>query len=1355
MGAISYLAPLGIPAPPLEMIRAGKKLRWKHLFDMTQSDHQKLSLASRSTSRSVSFGDANPPSPKTLHAMQNALLDDSESQQMSDLPCEPDEPPPPAMPANRKPKARPSDEDKAQQQPTRLRPRIKTTPKASKVMKGASERRSQQQTAVTATASAPLSLEDPLEDPFVSPRSPATATEPNEFVLAPPSSPALPLPGSFQHESMQMPFVFPDGGMPGFTNPYTEDALWDQLFHQKPDGGHGGAPQWPPDTLRQPSRQPPVPVYGTKPLPEARITRPLPESRMAGSESRGAGSMYHPYYPMESHRQPSAHATFPQTQDNFTHYVSYPNPHIPQGHREPEVPPFNGPTAPSQLQLRLTPPTPWTEKGKGKQRAEDPPQQRSPTPPVPSPVSPLPPSSLLLRPLSNKVEYDRRSDHGDGVEVAKAPEATTLHGSDESGTLDVPTQSPESNPSERSSPASSPEKSSGRLKDAAMKDVSKAYQDMDAALRELADRHNVPFARFLKGYFRRHNLKSSGVNSWNIYQKLHSHADHREDELKRLGYTVERFEALDSQAQAKVIRDCYSAFSGSFDDKAECRAVLDMFQSLLAVEDKDLGTTGAQRQKDFNMAANKMERIGELAYILHDLEYMLILSGSHIHSDHALVDVRMSKGMQGFTEAYCRATTDKIKGHAQAWCFASRANQIVQYDWSDVPAEPVAGSSHQASSANVPPSSRPSPQPSAAGNHKSQTALARKLMQDVIIAGGGKLPGDTGNLPWLTLAAVLAGKDMRMLNWPAQCPFPPSTKGIKGIEEAGAEGLRALIQQFTDPHRPLSVQRLQKPEDIQAPVISSTEYLTTDKHGKKVRVRRVLLKNNTVHEIVVHTGQILSSQAAALEAVPSSDLTPLEDSSSSSSPTPSPVKAPAVRKRTASKRSINYVSPGSEEDESESPPKRAKGPTPSSSDSSVEVSEVQIAAPQLKPKRAPQPGKKVASGSGALATRGKATKKKKATKAKSAEYVDDSDEVMEDVKEEVRTQVLRAPPKPTRPRPKRYGTAHIPSSLPPSSPIAPSPPASPHVVPQAPSPLLAPEPLPKTTRPRGDPENQAALKLYAAPNKPGARAPTVPLGNDIEDPVQLTPHLAATTPSAPAHSPQFRPPTPSGIPLTSGTQCSVETTSGHMPTPWIGAPWAGPLDPSQSEGSGRSPLSEHPGSYARLDGHAYRPRHQAFAREERWYGDRRGDYGEYDPSRYPPMQASRDHHRMAPPDYRRGPYFHPPSPSLHHRYPADGPSGYRHNVDDYRRDAYLPPSPSTSHHGYLQSYPSPSSPYLDPRVPPPCPPQSPYMSHPPHQPSSSQYLEPRGLRPSPPGRSEGGSAARHAASPRAGSSSSK
>lgn len=135
--------------------------------------------------------------------------------------------------------------------------------------------------------------------------------------------------------------------------------------------------------------------------------------------------------------------------------------------------------------------------------------------------------------------------------------------------------------------------------------------------------------------------------------------------------------------------------------------------------------------------------------------------------------------------------------------------------------------------------------------------------------------------------------------------------------------------------------------------------------------------------------------------MPSSELTPLEDSSDSASATPSPAKPPPKRQPKKipepPKRKIHVVSPGTEESDAESPPKRLKPPSPAS-DSSIEVGEVQPQppkAPRARSTSRAQPAKKTAAGkSGVVNTRSQ-SKSNKAKKIKSNEFVEDSDYNME------------------------------------------------------------------------------------------------------------------------------------------------------------------------------------------------------------------------------------------------------------------------------------------------------------------------------------------------------------------------
>lgn len=188
--------------------------------------------------------------------------------------------------------------------------------------------------------------------------------------------------------------------------------------------------------------------------------------------------------------------------------------------------------------------------------------------------------------------------------------------------------------------------------------------------------------------------------------------------------------------------------------------------------------------------------------------------------------------------------------------------------------------------------------------------------------------------------------------------------------------------------------------------------ITTAAYGKPLQCR-ALFANNTVQTIFedaklnAAASGSAKSQAAALDPMPSSELTELEESSSSSpDPSPSPEKRqPAGRriqptrnaessKSTAppTKRTIHTVSPGSAGSDDESPPKRAntkatnkKLPT---SDSSMEVSEIQ---PALQEKQKQEIGK-ARPGRKKAGTTGKPKAPAKSRKGKLQEYMEESDE---------------------------------------------------------------------------------------------------------------------------------------------------------------------------------------------------------------------------------------------------------------------------------------------------------------------------------------------------------------------------
>lgn len=173
-------------------------------------------------------------------------------------------------------------------------------------------------------------------------------------------------------------------------------------------------------------------------------------------------------------------------------------------------------------------------------------------------------------------------------------------------------------------------------------------------------------------------------------------------------------------------------------------------------------------------------------------------------------------------------------------------------------------------------------------------------------------------------------------------------------------------------------------------------------------MRRFLWANNTVTEELVHAGK--SKTAALPDALPSSELTPIEDSSDSqmSSPSPQHPPTPPVRqratKKAAEKRKLELATE-EQGPETESQPKRQKAP---SSDSSMEISEVK---PAPKPSNAASKAKSKAGGKTAGVTSLKTRSQARHTqmqKIKSTSYVVDSDDGMEGIEgaEEDHKQVI-------------------------------------------------------------------------------------------------------------------------------------------------------------------------------------------------------------------------------------------------------------------------------------------------------------------------------------------------------------
>lgn len=309
-------------------------------------------------------------------------------------------------------------------------------------------------------------------------------------------------------------------------------------------------------------------------------------------------------------------------------------------------------------------------------------------------------------------------------------------------------------------------------------------------------------------------------------------------------------------------------------------------------------------------------------------------------------------------------------------------------------------------------------------------SLPHFILISPLVAVSGYQMADGQNIPWLTLSIGCAQSGMVCHNWSPDCRFPSEfKKGDKGIEGAPAKEIRALVAQFQDTKQPLTFKKVERQADKQGKLIilshsphhlttaialinSDIPVITTYVHGKPPQ-RRALFANNVVKTIFVDpklnpdASGPDTSQAAALDPLPSSELTALEESSSSSpASSPSPEKPqpkrrvqptrntePSKTSSASNKRTIHAVSPGSANSDGESPPKRAntkrtttkrtKAKLPGS-DSSMEISEIQ---PQpTTTGNAPAGRKKKA----ASTTKGKAAAKKRTPK--SPEYIEDSDD---------------------------------------------------------------------------------------------------------------------------------------------------------------------------------------------------------------------------------------------------------------------------------------------------------------------------------------------------------------------------
>lgn len=556
------------------------------LPDMTQSKKQH-------NNRRESFGDAYPPSPKTLRAMQemDLSIQPADSEGLGDLS---NESPPGISMASRRSRTHSSGEDVIM--PTRLRTNIQTTPKASQVMHDASSRRALQQPS-----------EDSMDNPFISPGTPPTGidnmfstphtptTEFEEVPMAPPSSPLQPLQEMTRGIDRELSFVFPTGpGMAGYSDPYAEQAIWNQYFGIPKDGSDGvgntvSAPgpqvHWPFEPPGLPSqRGPPMPVYATKPQHDM-----LPQNLHP--------SLNVPQQLHESHITP--------------HYAP-----TPTGFYHSNQPP-------PQPEMHVIPPTPYI--GKGKQRAEALPVPPFPTrpsmPSLTSVPSSFPSSSMLssvssvptpisVAPSLQSRAKGKQSDDKDFQDVG--PATPTRH--EDSEMCEILDQS---SGSEGWSPPDKTVSSTGRMKDVVLTEASKAYETMDLALRAITVKHpEISFARLLKSYFKRHNIKSGGANSWNLYEKMHARPTHQKIELARVGCTVDQFNELSLDAQQRIRKDCYRSFVQSYDTMDDCRHALDVFHELCSVEEKEQGTNGVERRKLFNAVVNRMAKVVSLFTVI-------------------------------------------------------------------------------------------------------------------------------------------------------------------------------------------------------------------------------------------------------------------------------------------------------------------------------------------------------------------------------------------------------------------------------------------------------------------------------------------------------------------------------------------------------------------------------------------------------------------------------------------------------------------------------------------------------------------------------------------------------------------
>ncbi|KAF7976985.1 hypothetical protein HWV62_5073 [Athelia sp. TMB] len=1345
---------------------------------MTEKKASSPVEAPHASRRSGSSDMYPPPSPNTLFAMASAELDLPADSGGSDMlaAMELDEPPPAISATRRNSQARSLEQAGTLSTPTRrLRTIVKTTPKASEAIQAASRRRAAQEAPIVGGVPSSPALEDAESlNPFSSPGAVLAGLESHDDTTTASSSPTR-APQQLNHDTA---FIFPSDDTPPYSQPsgYNTD-LWEQMFPQEQSGGGGGgggnssSGHWVPEPPGLPSR-PPRPRYSTKPSSDSHMH----SHRYTSEEApQSAGYPFGPAYPMHGppsyyhHQQPMPRApAYPSYYHNDPSLppLSLPQPgfasdslFFPPSHNAPPSPAF------APMHLQVTPPTPLDT---GRQQAthrelrvHSPLQAKLPLPPAPTSIvvdtgtskereTVAEPARLSraekgkgreadgaeVQPDGNDVKPDGKEmrlvgkavESGDGEVIQQAAvegrSDSALASSDD---LDI--DSPPS--SVPGSPSSDGGAASGRWKSATLDSANTIYRETDASLRAFCELHHVSFKRVLAGYLKRHNLKLPGDNRWNTYTMLHRHVDHKKRELDRIGLSIEEFDALNGKSQQKKRAKCWKLFQESFDTPQQCNFALELFTELTGVEEKLKGTTVGKRQKVFSALMNSLARHAEVACDLNNFQYWMAISGSHLHSDHALVEVRMSDGMKGFTDNICHASTDKMKGHMLAWSFKNTSDNILQHDWpEDVTiksgpstlAAPQAGPSADlqavktAAASESSESSGSSPETSMVDlplTDKTAPAKARQLLRGVLSEAGGDL-GDSTSALWRKLPPFLAGNRLQVFNWPADCPLPPL--GNKGIESAGKPGLRAFVLQFSDPKFPIRVRRVDDPVLQQALLNSELPVIYTTTYGTPLS-RRSLLANGTIlDQLVGATSGKKSSVAAALEDLPSSELTPLEDSDTPSSSTPSPVKPKGKSKPNvaAAKRKIHVVSPG--ESEAESPPKRVKPPS-SSSGSSIEVGEVETQPLPKTPHTAQRPKAKKMPAK----TRGTLTRSHTKTKKmvpKSQEYVEDSDDNMEGILEEGERQdekqeklVTDVPEARPKPRPKARQAAASSSVQPPATPTidAVSPEASRGAPALSEPPTLqrGPEALAK---PKFPPPNKYVPSPGAASVAPRAPTPAAPTPADEQHrapPAHTVPFPAAPPPPSTTTENLGRDPAsvqPVASTRSTTSSRAARSRQGELPdarspvssresadSPSMASMQGYPSAPSTVSDPRRSPRPEYEGAYGVEGG--YRDA-QAYGRMEGRYDDRyMGDRERYGyssiapgPPGYPPAP---NRNYIDPFNHRFQSPFYPPPPRG-----APYPD-YHHYGGDVHHSRY----PQTQPPSFYSPPPLPPSPYADYRAP--------------------------------------------------------